>query len=46
MSPEDAWYRGLGTELASRGVIPQEVDRAVADARAEAACAEIGRAHV
>ena len=37
MSPEDAWYRGLGTELASRGVIPQEVDRAVTDARAEAA---------
>ena len=35
MSPEDAWYRGLGTELASRGVIPQEVDRAVADARAD-----------
>lgn len=39
MSPGDTWYRGLGTELASRGVIPREVDRAVADARAEAACA-------
>ena len=35
MSPEDAWYRGLGTELASRDVIPREVDRT-----------EIGRAHV
>jgi len=44
MSPEDAWYRGLGTELASRGVIPQEVDRAVADARAEAACAGLAPA--
>ena len=44
MSPEDAWYRGLGTELASRGVIPQEVDRAVTDARAEAACAGLAPA--
>ena len=44
MSPEDAWYRGLGTELASRGVIPREVDRAVADARAEAACAGLAPA--
>ena len=44
MSPEDAWYCGLGTELASRGVIPQEVDRAVADARAEAACAGLAPA--
>ena len=41
---EDAWYRGLGTELASRGVIPQEVDRAVTDARAEAACAGVAPA--
>lgn len=41
---EDAWYRGLGTELASRGVIPREVDRAVADARAEAACAGLAPA--
>jgi len=44
MSPEDVWYRGLGTELASRGVIPREVDRAVADARAEAACAGLAPA--
>ena len=44
MSPEDAWYRGLGTELASRGVIPRDVDRAVADARAEAACAGLAPA--
>ena len=44
MSPEDAWYRGLGTELASRGVIPRDVDRAVADARAEAACAGVAPA--
>ncbi len=41
---EAAWYRGFGVELVSRGVIPREADRAVADARAEAAGAGLAPA--